>query len=106
ALPPRAETLKVQEDLHRLKDKLTSINLEQQGEGVDVHVLETAIERTEIGLRKHAENYLNAINRSVLTIPYTDEKEVFLEQPPKCRKLPIGAAQKQFIFPRVPVKPL
>ncbi|XP_030433941.1 IQ domain-containing protein H isoform X1 [Gopherus evgoodei] len=98
--------VQVQEDLHRLKDKLTSINLEQQGEGVDVHVLETAIERTEIGLRKHAENYLNAINRSVLTIPYTDEKEVFLEQPPKCRKLPIGAAQKQFIFPRVPVKPL
>ncbi|KAH1183811.1 hypothetical protein KIL84_014427 [Mauremys mutica] len=98
--------VQVQEDLHHLKDKLTSINLEQHGEGVDVHVLETAIERTEIGLRRHAENYLNAINRSVLTIPYTDEKEVYLEQPPKCRKLPIGAAQKQFIFPRVPVKPL
>ncbi|XP_023962989.2 IQ domain-containing protein H isoform X3 [Chrysemys picta bellii] len=97
--------LRVQEDLHQLKDKLTSINLEQNGEGVDVHVLETAIERTEIGLRKHAENYLNAINRSVLTIPYSDEKEMYLEQPPKWR-LPIGAAQKQFIFPRVPVKPL
>ncbi|XP_034639895.1 IQ domain-containing protein H [Trachemys scripta elegans] len=96
--------VRVQEDLHQLKDKLTSINLEQNGEGVDVHVLETAIERTEIGLRKHAENYLNAINRSVLTIPYTDEKEMYLEQPPKWR-LPIGAAQKQFIFPRVPVKP-
>ncbi|XP_043379225.1 IQ domain-containing protein H isoform X2 [Chelonia mydas] len=95
----------VQEDLHQLKDKLTSINLEQRGEGVDVHVLETAIERTEIGLRKHAENYLNAINRSVLTIPYTDEKERYSEQHPKWR-LPIGAAQKQFIFPRVPVKPL
>nr|XP_048722051.1 IQ domain-containing protein H isoform X3 [Caretta caretta] len=97
--------VQVQEDLHQLKDKLTSINLEQHGEGVDVHVLETAIERTEIGLRKHAENYLNAINRSVLTIPYTDEKERYSEQHPKWR-LPIGAAQKQFIFPRVPVKPL
>ncbi|XP_037767668.1 IQ domain-containing protein H isoform X1 [Chelonia mydas] len=97
--------VQVQEDLHQLKDKLTSINLEQRGEGVDVHVLETAIERTEIGLRKHAENYLNAINRSVLTIPYTDEKERYSEQHPKWR-LPIGAAQKQFIFPRVPVKPL
>uniref|UniRef100_A0A8C8SX66 IQ motif containing H n=1 Tax=Pelusios castaneus TaxID=367368 RepID=A0A8C8SX66_9SAUR len=39
------------EDLHQLKDKLTSINREQNGEGVDVCVLETAIERTEIGLR-------------------------------------------------------
>ncbi|XP_073160522.1 IQ domain-containing protein H isoform X2 [Lepidochelys kempii] len=97
--------VQVQEDLHQLKDKLTSINLEQHGEGVDVHVLETAIERTEIGLRKHAEDYLNAINRSVLTIPYTDEKERYSEQHPKWR-LPIGAAQKQFIFPRVPVKPL
>ncbi|XP_043350464.1 IQ domain-containing protein H isoform X3 [Dermochelys coriacea] len=97
--------VQVQEDLHQLKDKLTSINLEQHGEGVDVHILETAIERTEIGLRKHAENYLNAINRSVLTIPYTDEKERYSEQHPKWR-LPIGVAQKQFIFPRVPVKPL
>ncbi|KAM7152443.1 IQ domain-containing protein H isoform 2-T2 [Macrochelys suwanniensis] len=97
--------VQVQEDLHQLKDKLTSISLEQNEEGVDVHVLETAIERTEIGLRKHAENYLNAINRSVLTIPYTDEKEIDSEQPPKWR-LPIGAAQKQIIFPRVPVKPL
>uniref|UniRef100_A0A8C0INK3 IQ motif containing H n=1 Tax=Chelonoidis abingdonii TaxID=106734 RepID=A0A8C0INK3_CHEAB len=49
--PAGSSGRQVQEDLHHLKDKLTSINLEQHGEGVDVHVLETAIERTEIGLR-------------------------------------------------------
>ncbi|KFV53067.1 IQ domain-containing protein H, partial [Tyto alba] len=62
----------VQDDLHKLKVKNT--NLKGNVEAVDISDLETATERTELGLRKHSENYLNAINRQVLTISSADNK--------------------------------
>ncbi|NXE50604.1 IQCH protein, partial [Casuarius casuarius] len=65
----------VQKDLHKLKDKVRNVSLKGKIEAVDISNLETAIERTEFGLRKHAENYLNAINRQVLTISSTDKGE-------------------------------
>ncbi|XP_075620237.1 IQ domain-containing protein H [Balearica regulorum gibbericeps] len=93
----------VQEDLHKLKVKNT--NLKGNIEAVDISDLETAIERTELGLRKHAENHLNAINRRVLTVSSTDNKEVHSKEPPKWG-LHFGASQKQLILPRVPVEPV
>uniref|UniRef100_A0ACB8E503 Uncharacterized protein n=1 Tax=Sphaerodactylus townsendi TaxID=933632 RepID=A0ACB8E503_9SAUR len=60
----------VQEDLQQLKEKLQDIS---QGWKVEhVEDLEAAIEKTESGLRKHTERYLNAINASVLTISSSD----------------------------------
>uniref|UniRef100_A0A4W3J0R0 Uncharacterized protein n=1 Tax=Callorhinchus milii TaxID=7868 RepID=A0A4W3J0R0_CALMI len=59
--------IKVQHDLHRLKNKFTES--QENGETVDIQLLETAIQRTEIGLRNHAEQYLKALNREVLTLP-------------------------------------
>ncbi|XP_014380003.2 IQ domain-containing protein H isoform X1 [Alligator sinensis] len=97
--------VQVQEDLHQLKRKLAGINLEGNQNALDVHNLETAIERTEIGLKKHAENYFNAINRQVLTVPSTDQKEACSKQLYKW-ELPKDAAQKQLTSPLVPVKPL
>uniref|UniRef100_A0A8C4JY96 IQ motif containing H n=1 Tax=Dromaius novaehollandiae TaxID=8790 RepID=A0A8C4JY96_DRONO len=94
----------VQKDLHKLKDKVRNVSLKGKIEAVDISNLETAIERTELGLRKHAENYLNAINRQVLTISSTDKGE-HSKQLPKW-ELPSGASQKRLILPRVPVEPL
>ncbi|NXE14696.1 IQCH protein, partial [Lophotis ruficrista] len=73
----------VQEDPHKLKVEVKNINLKGNAEAVDISVLETATERTELGLRKHAENYLNAINRQMLTISSTDNKEVHSKELPK-----------------------
>ncbi|NWU61382.1 IQCH protein, partial [Pterocles burchelli] len=64
----------VQEDLHKLKVQEKNTSLKGNVEAVDVGHLETATERLECGLRKHSENYLNGINRQVLTISSTDNK--------------------------------
>ncbi|KFW87995.1 IQ domain-containing protein H, partial [Phalacrocorax carbo] len=71
----------VQEDLHKLKMK--NINLKGNVKAVDISKAKTATERTELGLRKHAENYLNAIDRQVLTVSSADNKEVHSKDPPK-----------------------
>ncbi|XP_074011818.1 IQ domain-containing protein H [Numenius arquata] len=98
-----ADPVQVKEDLHKLKVKVKNINLEGNVETVDISDLDTATKRTELGLRTHAENY--AINRQVLTISSTTNKEVHSKEPPKWG-LPFGASQKQLILPRVPVEPV
>ncbi|XP_040426364.1 IQ domain-containing protein H isoform X8 [Cygnus olor] len=100
-----AGPVQVQEDLHKLKDKVKNISLKGNVKDVDISDLETAIERAELGLRKHAENYLNAINRQVLTISSTGNKEVRSKQPTKWG-LHFGTPQKQLVLPRVPVEPM
>ncbi|XP_071899441.1 IQ domain-containing protein H isoform X4 [Anas platyrhynchos] len=100
-----AALVQVQEDLHKLKDKVKNISLKRNVEDVDISDLETAIERAELGLRKHAENYLNAINRQVLTISSTDNSEAHSKQATKWG-LHYGASQKQLVLPRVPVEPM
>nr|XP_047902166.1 IQ domain-containing protein H isoform X9 [Anser cygnoides] len=100
-----AALVQVQEDLHKLKDKVKNISLKGNVKDVDISDLETAVERAELGLRKHAENYLNAINRQVLTISSTDNEEVCSKQPAKWG-LHFGAPQKQLVLPRVPVEPM
>ncbi|NXJ55367.1 IQCH protein, partial [Spizaetus tyrannus] len=71
----------VQEDLHKLKVK--NINLKENVKYVDISDLGKAIERTKFGLRKHAENYLSTMNRQVLTISSTDDKELHSKEAPK-----------------------
>ncbi|XP_054069484.1 IQ domain-containing protein H isoform X1 [Rissa tridactyla] len=100
-----ADLVQVKEDLHKLKVKVKNINLKGNVETVDINDLDTAVERTEFGLRKHAENYLNAISRQVLTVSSTNDNEVHSKEPPKWG-LHFGASQKQLILPRVPVEPV
>ncbi|XP_019327915.1 PREDICTED: IQ domain-containing protein H [Aptenodytes forsteri] len=95
--------MEVQDDLQKCEVK--NINLKGNVKAVDISDLKTAIERTELGLRKHAENYLHDLNRQALTISSTDNKEVHSKEPPKWG-LHFGASQKQLILPRVPVEPV
>ncbi|KAG8574946.1 hypothetical protein GDO81_009395 [Engystomops pustulosus] len=59
--------LQVQNDLEHLKKNLVHTS-QEKGVIVDVQALETAIQRTEHGLKKHTQDYLNYINCSPMTI--------------------------------------
>ncbi|XP_039933029.1 IQ domain-containing protein H isoform X2 [Hirundo rustica] len=72
----------------------------KNAEAVDICDLRNATERTELGLRKCTENYLNVINGQELTLSSAGNKEVNSKEPPK-RNLPFGACQKQLVLPRV-----
>ncbi|NWU43804.1 IQCH protein, partial [Hylia prasina] len=71
----------IQEDLQKLKMEKNS--LKGNAEAVDICDLRKATERTELGLRKHAENYLNVINGQELTLSSAGNKEVNSKEPPK-----------------------
>ncbi|NWQ66890.1 IQCH protein, partial [Neopipo cinnamomea] len=71
----------VQEHLQKLK--MENISLKGAIEAVDISDLRTALERTELGLRKRAENYSSAINGQVLPICSAGNKEVNSKEPPK-----------------------
>ncbi|XP_066052746.1 IQ domain-containing protein H [Chamaea fasciata] len=75
-------------------------NLKGNAEAVGICDLRKATERTELGLRKHAENFLNIINGQVLTLSSADNKEVNSKEPPKWTP-PFGACQEQLVLPRV-----
>ncbi|NXQ18573.1 IQCH protein, partial [Peucedramus taeniatus] len=72
----------IQEDLQKLK--MEKNNLKGNAEAVDICDLRKATERTELGLRKHAENYFNVINGQELTLCSASNKEVNSKEPSKC----------------------
>ncbi|XP_044135306.1 IQ domain-containing protein H [Bufo gargarizans] len=67
--------VQVQNDLEHLKKKLVRTS-QENGVTVDVQHLETAIQRTELGLKKHTQDYLNYISCSPMTI-VQDNKEKY-----------------------------
>ncbi|XP_018108799.2 IQ domain-containing protein H isoform X2 [Xenopus laevis] len=67
----------VQDDLEHLKRKLTNTSLGEDGEGVDIQDLEAAIQRTEVGLRKHTEDYLHYISCNPLTLLQDGNKDKY-----------------------------
>ncbi|NXB52295.1 IQCH protein, partial [Leucopsar rothschildi] len=75
----------IQEDLQKLK--MEKNNLKGNAEAVDICDLRKATGRTELGLRKHAENYLNVTNGQDLTLSSAGNKEVNSKEPPKCSAL-------------------
>ncbi|XP_064245389.1 IQ domain-containing protein H isoform X4 [Passer domesticus] len=75
-------------------------NLKGNAEAVDFCDLRKAPERTELGLRKHAENYFSVINGQELTLSSAGNKEVNPKEPPKWNPAP-GACQEQLVLPRV-----
>ncbi|XP_074090556.1 IQ domain-containing protein H isoform X3 [Macrotis lagotis] len=95
--PVGAILVKVQEDLYQLKREIHTAN-DGREDLIDVKALETAIERTKMGLKIHVESYLNSINQHVITAPVEDT-EILSRQPSK-GWYSSGVPQKPFLFPQ------
>ncbi|XP_069078968.1 IQ domain-containing protein H isoform X2 [Pleurodeles waltl] len=95
---------RVQEDLRHLKKRLTHISIQDDGGAVDIQALETAIHRTELGLRKHTEEYLQTLNSRILTIASAEAKEKNYHQPSKWvpQMDAAACAHKPFLHPQMP----
>ncbi|XP_078539173.1 IQ domain-containing protein H isoform X2 [Lissotriton helveticus] len=96
--------VQVQEDLRHLKKRLTHISIQDDGGVVDIQALETAIHRTELGLRKHTEEYLHTLNSRVLTIASAEAKEKNSHQPSKWvpQMDAAACAHKPLLHPQMP----
>ncbi|XP_018408321.1 PREDICTED: IQ domain-containing protein H [Nanorana parkeri] len=68
--------VQVQNDLEHLKKKLGN-SKQQNGAMVDIQALETAIQRTELGIKKHTQDYLAYISCSPMTILHDQSKDKY-----------------------------
>ncbi|CAG5957946.1 unnamed protein product [Menidia menidia] len=68
-----AVLVKVQDDLRQLKCSLEDITASESGTTLDIEALNNAIHRTESGIRKHAEDYLETINKQQLVLPIIED---------------------------------
>ncbi|XP_064651541.1 IQ domain-containing protein H-like isoform X2 [Lineus longissimus] len=60
--------VRVQEDLHQLKERLLS-QVQKDGGGMDATSIEEAMQKTEEEIRLKTENLVNQMNNRVLTLP-------------------------------------
>ncbi|XP_076154606.1 IQ motif-containing protein H [Alosa pseudoharengus] len=77
--------VQVQDDLKQLKRSLHRITLQDGGETLGIQALETAIQRTECGIQRHAEEYLKSVNKHILTLPCIENLESNIVQIPQWR---------------------
>ncbi|XP_053319756.1 IQ domain-containing protein H [Spea bombifrons] len=77
--------VQVQSDLEHLKKRLTHPGIQDNGEIVDIQTLETAIQRTELGIKKHTENYLNYISCSPMSLLHDGNRDPYIPQLMKWR---------------------
>ncbi|EDV26484.1 uncharacterized protein TRIADDRAFT_63760 [Trichoplax adhaerens] len=61
--------VRVQDDLHRLKEQLANAGASKGKQAIDLKSLEQAIERTEEGLRQNADKVMHSIQNRVQILP-------------------------------------
>ncbi|KAJ8002462.1 hypothetical protein DPEC_G00159170 [Dallia pectoralis] len=65
--------VQVQDDLRQLRRSLYRVPIHRNGEIVDIQALDRAIHRTECGIRRRAEQYLNTVNKQILILPSIED---------------------------------
>ncbi|XP_042266793.1 IQ motif-containing protein H isoform X1 [Thunnus maccoyii] len=78
-----AVLVQVQDDLRQLKCSLEKISVSEKGRTLDIQALDSAIHRTESGIRRHAEDYLKTVNKQLLVLPSIGELQKETEEIPK-----------------------
>ncbi|KAM4734667.1 IQ motif-containing protein H [Anableps anableps] len=77
-MPKHEDTLgdvlvQVQHDLRQLKCNIEKISVTDKGATLDIQALDNAISRTQSSIRKHAEDYLNTVNKQQLVLPTIED---------------------------------
>ncbi|XP_077323789.1 IQ domain-containing protein H-like [Lithobates pipiens] len=93
--------VQVQNDLEHLKKNLGNSN-HQNGGVVDIRTLETAIQRTEHGIKKHTQDYLAYISCNPMTILHEQSKDKYTPRALKWGPQLEPAKQNQPVLSNIP----